>query len=115
MVERPRRGEVYWAEMGPIIGSEQGGRRPVVVVQNDTGNRFARTTIVVPVSTRVPSKPYPFQVWLADGWLPERSVAKCDQVRVIDKSRLESGRLAVLDAPTLAAMDAALHASLGLR
>jgi mRNA interferase MazF len=106
---------VYWGDLDPIVGSEQGGRRPLVIVQNDIGNRFSSTTIVAPVSSSIGSKPYPFQVLLDQGLLPERSVVKCDQVRTIDKSRLHPDRLAVLDEEAMRRVDAALRASFGVR
>jgi mRNA interferase MazF len=115
VVAHPARGAVHWADLDPVVGSEQAGRRPVVVVQNDRGNAFARTTIVVPVTSTFTSRPYPFQVWLVSGELPRRSVVKCDQVRTLDKSRLHDKPIAVLDADTMARVDEALRVSLGLQ
>ncbi|HEX9093603.1 MAG TPA: type II toxin-antitoxin system PemK/MazF family toxin [Coriobacteriia bacterium] len=114
MVDRPKRGEVYWVDLDPVVGSEQGGRRPAVVVQNDLGNRFSPTTIVVPLSSRIPTKPYPFHVWLEPASMPKPSVVKCNQVRNVDKSRLHPGRIAALDDETMARVDEALRISLGM-
>jgi mRNA interferase MazF len=114
MVEQPRRAEVYWADLDPVVVSEQGGRRPVVVVQNDIGNRRSPTTIVVPLSSRIPRQRFPFHVLLDSSLTPKPSVVKCNQVRQVDKSRLHPGRIAVLDAETMARVDEALRISLGL-
>jgi mRNA interferase MazF len=57
-----KRGEIYWVEFDPVKGSEQGGLRPALVVQNDIGNRYSPTTIVAAVTRTLPPKPYPFVV-----------------------------------------------------
>jgi mRNA interferase MazF len=115
VVAAPGRGEVYWAEMDPVAGHEQGGRRPVVVVQNDAGNEFSPTTIVAAITRTSPRKSYPFMVALPTTALTTRSFVNCAQVRTLDKTRLHAGRLAALDAATMTLVDAALRASLGLR
>lgn len=114
MVREPRRGEIYWADLDPVVGSEQAGRRPALVVQNDRGNMNAATTIVVPLSTRFTSKPYPFQVWLQPPSVPKRSLLKCEQVRTVDKSRLHPGCVGRLDPETMSKVDDALMVALGL-
>ena len=57
-----RRGEIYWVEFEPVKGSEQGGLRPALVIQHDTGNRYSPTTVVAAITRTVPPKPYPFTV-----------------------------------------------------
>jgi mRNA interferase MazF len=114
MVSRPRRGEVYWADLEPVVGSEQGGKRPVIIVQNDIGNQHSSTTVVVPVTSSTAKVWYRVNVQLPDGVLPRPSVAKCSQVRTIDKRRLTSGPVARLDDETMIAMNEALLVSLGL-
>lgn len=115
MVESPNRGEVYWTDLDPVVGSEIGKTRPAVVVQNDGGNRFSATTIVVAISSRYPARDYPFLVSLPDGVLPRASVANCAQLRTVDKSRLHPGPIASLDDATMRRVDDALGLSLGLR
>ncbi|MDO8914806.1 MAG: type II toxin-antitoxin system PemK/MazF family toxin [Coriobacteriia bacterium] len=115
MVTSPVRGEIYWAEMDPVVGHEQGGRRPVLVVQNDAGNEFSPTTIVAAITRARPRRPYPFMVPLPATALASASVVNCAQLRTVDRSRLQDGRLATLDAATMARVDEALRASLGLK
>jgi len=82
-----KRGEIYFADLSPVIGSEQGGVRPVVIVQNNTGNRYSPTVIIVPVTTRQKKK-LPTHTNLKNGYLVKDSTALMEQVRTIDKSRL---------------------------
>ncbi|KAF0208405.1 MAG: type II toxin-antitoxin system PemK/MazF family toxin [Actinomycetota bacterium] len=114
MVSQPRRGEVYWADLEPVIGSEQGGRRPVVVVQNDIGNQHSSTTIVVPLTSSLAKVWYRVNVQLPEGVLHKPSVAKCSQVRAIDMRRLVSGPVVRLDDETMTRINEALLVSLGL-
>jgi mRNA interferase MazF len=82
------RGEIYWVEFDPVKGSEQGGLRPAVVVQNDVGNRFSPTTVVAVITRTIPPKPYPFVVIIEseESGLPDRSVVNCSQVATIQVS-----------------------------
>lgn len=109
-----RRGEICYADLGPVRGSEQGGIRPVVVIQNDIGNRFSPTTIVAASTSRIEG-PYPLQVLIsaAEGGLPKDSLVLLNQIRTLDKGRLgrREGRLGD---EKMADVDAALHESLGL-
>lgn len=82
-----KRGDIYFADLSPVIGSEQGGIRPVVIVQNNTGNRYSPTVIIVPVTTRQKKK-LPTHTNLKNGYLAKDSTALMEQVRTIDKSRL---------------------------
>ena len=79
------RGEIYWVEFDPVKGSEQGGLRPAVVVQNDVGNRFSPTTVVAAITRSIPPKPYPFVVIIEaeESGLPHRSVINCSQLATI--------------------------------
>lgn len=114
MVTFPKRGEIYWTRFDPVIGSEQGGTRPAVVVQNDIGNRHARTTIVVPLTSNSRLSRFPFAVAMPEGVTPKPSIANCGQLRNVDKLRLSGEPIASLDAQTMRAVDDALRASLGL-
>jgi mRNA interferase MazF len=115
MVEEVLRGEVYWGRLDPVIGSEMAKTRPVLIVQNDLGNLRGRTTIVVPITSRGASKAYPFVAELRDGTLPKRGFVNCAHIRAVDKARLRPGLLATVDEATMARVDDALRASLGLR
>ena len=83
-----KRGDIYKADLSPVVGSEQGGIRPVVIVQNDMGNRYSPTIIVVPITTRQNKKPLPTHTKLKCKCLLKESMALMEQVRTIDKSRL---------------------------
>ena len=81
------KGDVYYANLNPVIGSEQGGIRPVVILQNDIGNKYSPTTIVAPMTTK--SKTYvPMHVRLKESFLAKRSTLLLEQIRTIDKQRL---------------------------
>jgi mRNA interferase MazF len=111
-----RRGEVYYASLDPVVGSETGKTRPVVVIQNDIGNRYSPTTIVAVITEFSRKKAaYPICVPVAEGQgLRKASIVNLAQIRTIDKNRLILPRLAVLPEETMVAVDRALRNSLGL-
>jgi mRNA interferase MazF len=94
-----RRGEIYYAELGPTIGSEISKRRPVLVVSNDANNRAAGTVTVLPITSKV-SRIYPFEVALSpkESGLPKPSKAQAQQIRTISKERIRGGPLGRLGA-----------------
>jgi len=83
-----RRGEVYWVQLDPVKGSEQGGLRPAVVVQNDVGNRSSPTTVVAAMTRRLPPRPYPFVVVVEpeESGLPGTSAVNCAQLATLQQS-----------------------------
>ena len=83
-----KRGEIYWVEFSPVKGSEQGGLRPALVVQNDIGNRFSPTTVVVAITRTIPPQPYPFIVVIEpnESGLPARSAVNCAQIATIQQT-----------------------------
>lgn len=83
-----KRGDIYLADLSPVRGSEQGGERPAIVVQNNIGNRYSPTIIVIAVSGRCYKKDLPVHVELNNDCLDKKSIALLEQVRTIDKSRL---------------------------
>ncbi len=87
-----RRGEIYWVEFEPVKGSEQGGLRPALVIQHDTGNRYSPTTVVAAITRTVPPKPYPFTVVIEphESGLRATSAVNCSQVATIQQSRLRA-------------------------
>ena len=123
-----KRGEIYWVEFDPVKGSEQGGLRPALVVQNDVGNRYSPTTVVVAITRSLPPQPYPFVVVIEpqESGLPERSAINCAQIATIQQGgpaprlRPPPGEAIVrplgqLDPDKLAEVDKALEYNLGLR
>ena len=85
-----KRGDIFYADLDPIIGSEQGGVRPVVVVQNNVGNRYSPTVVVLPVSSA--KKNYlPTHIHVCGSkMLPKNSIVLAEQIRTIDRNRLKS-------------------------
>ncbi|NPV26101.1 MAG: type II toxin-antitoxin system PemK/MazF family toxin [Firmicutes bacterium] len=110
-----KRGEIYYAELSPVVGSEQGGTRPVLVVQNDIGNQYSPTTIVVAITSQINKAKLPTHVEIkADkSGLDRDSVILGEQIRTIDKTRLQQ-KVAFLDEETMAKVGQALEISLGL-
>ncbi len=83
-----KRGEIYWVEFDPVKGSEQGGLRPALVVQNDVGNQFSPTTVVVAITRTLPPKPFPFIVVATpqESGLREASAINCAQLATIQQT-----------------------------
>ncbi|NLL48411.1 MAG: type II toxin-antitoxin system PemK/MazF family toxin [Firmicutes bacterium] len=114
-VENVSRGDIFYANLNPVIGSEQGGVRPVLVLQNDIGNKYSPTTIVAAITSRIKKAKLPTHVELASEHfsLEKDSVILLEQVRTIDKRRLKE-KIAHLDEETMNKIDEALQISLGL-
>lgn len=110
-----KRGELFWVNLDPTKGSEQSGRRPVAVIQNNVGNEFAPTVIVAPLTTKSFSKEYPVNVHLPKlvSGLKEDSTVLLSQIRTLDKKRLEK-KIGHLPPAYLAKVDHAIKVSLGL-
>lgn len=116
MIKNIYRGEVYYADLSPTQGSEQGGRRPVLIVQNDIGNRYAPTTIILPLTTATTKKPLPTHILIpstTENGLADNSTALAEQVKIIDKSRLKK-RLGAVSEEIMAEVDKAVRISLGV-
>lgn len=82
-----KRGDIFYADLNPVVGSEQGGIRPVLVVQNNVGNKHSPTVIVVPISS-VRKKNLPVHIQINCSELPKNSTILAEQIRTIDRSRL---------------------------
>lgn len=108
------RGEVYIADLGETVGSEQGGMRPVLIVQNNIGNRHSHTTIVVPMSARVDKGKLPTHVVMNVEGLDGASLFLCEQIKTISKERIMGRPMAELLPQQMDAVDTALKISLGL-
>ena len=102
-----KRGDIYYADLSPVVGSEQGGMRPVLIVQNDTGNRHSPTVIA---EARLPTH---IELSAQSVGLNRDSVILLEQIRTLDKSRLRE-RMGKLDENTMTAVDNALAVSFGL-
>ena len=114
MAARIQRGQIYWVDFNPTIGSEQAGMRPAVVVSNDIANVNASVVIVVPCTRTIREKRYPQNVFLPAGDpLPDAGEVLCGQVRTVAKERLREYR-ADVSAEQLTAIDRALAVALGL-
>lgn len=109
------RGEIFMAALDPVCGSEQGGTRPVLIVQNDVGNRYAPTVIVAAITSQMRKARLPTHIELPRqmGGLPRDSVVLAEQIRTLDKTRLTL-RLGQLDAQLMRKVDDALKMSLSL-
>lgn len=109
-----KRGEIYRADLDPVVGSEQGGIRPVVIIQNDIGNLHSPTVIVAAVTTRTKKTALPIHVPIsrAESGLKRDSIVLTEQVRTLEKSRL-TRYLGCLTPEAMRRLDAALRASLG--
>ena len=114
-METIRRGDIYYADLRPVIGSEQGGVRPVLIIQNDTGNRHSPTVICAAITSRMNKAKLPTHVELrADRCrMVKDSVILLEQLRTIDKQRLKE-KICHLDGTLLGRVNAALHVSLDL-
>ncbi|NUH91798.1 type II toxin-antitoxin system endoribonuclease NdoA [Bacillus thuringiensis] len=110
-----KRGDVYFADLSPVVGSEQGGVRPVLVIQNDIGNRFSPTVIVAAITAQIQKAKLPTHVEIdAKRYGFERdSVILLEQIRTIDKQRL-TDKITHLDEVMMIRVDEALQISLGL-
>ena len=84
-----KRGDIFYADLSPVVGSEQGGVRPVLIVQNDTGNKHSPTTIVAAITSRCGKSNLPVDVTITSGCLPLPSAVLLGQIRTIDTTRLE--------------------------
>ena len=109
------RGEIYFAELSPVQGSEQGGTRPVLIIQNDIGNVHSPTTIVLAITSQISKARLPTHVELkkTESGLARDSVVLAEQMRTIDKSRLKQ-KVALLDKTTMLRVAYAMAVSIGL-
>lgn len=110
-----RKGDIYYADLTPVVGSEQGGVRPVLIIQNDVGNRFSPTVIAAAITSRQGKRTLPTHIRLEDDLqgLHNNSMVLLEQIRTIDRTRLREyiGRLNV---STMHEIDHAIAVSFGL-
>ena len=110
-----KRGDIYYADLSPVVGSEQGGIRPVLIVQNDIGNRYSPTVIAAAITSKMGKAKLPthIDVPATDVGLAKDSVILLEQVRTIDKQRLKE-KMGHLDENTMNHVNSAIQVSFGL-
>ena len=110
-----KRGDIYYADLSPVVGSEQGGIRPVLIVQNDVGNKFSPTVIAAAITSQKYKTNLPTHIKVnADGCgLQKDSIVLLEQVRTLDKKRLKE-RMGALDFTDMNRVNRALSLSLGI-
>ena len=95
-MKKVKRGQIYYADLSPVVGSEQNGFRPVLILQNDTGNKYGPTTIVAPITSTKPDSRMPTHVRVNVEGLVSGSIVLLEQIRTIDKRRLDDYLLRML-------------------
>lgn len=112
---RVRRGDIFYADLSPVVGSEQAGVRPIVVIQNDVGNRYSPTIIGIAITSKEKIKmPTHLEIDGTKYGLEKDSVILAEQIRTLDKSRLKE-KVGRLDKETLEKLKKAIEISFGLR
>lgn len=110
-----RRGEIYYADLSPVVGSEQGGVRPVLIIQNDVGNKYSPTVIAAAITSQREKSKLPTHIELSaeNCGLQKNSIVLLEQIRTIDKKRLKE-KMGMLDSSSMSKINTALTVSFGL-
>lgn len=110
-----KRGDIYYADLNPVIGSEQGGVRPVLIIQNDIGNKYSPTIIVSAITSQINKAKLPthIEISASDYNLPKDSVVLLEQIRTIDKKRLRE-KVGHFDDEMMGKVNECLKVSIGL-
>lgn len=110
-----KRGDIYYADLSPVIGSEQGGVRPVLVIQNDVGNKYSPTIIVAAITSQINKARLPTHIEInaQDFGLPKDSVVLLEQIRTIDKKRLRE-KIGHFTEEVMVEVDNGLKVSIGI-
>ena len=110
------RGDIYYADLSPVVGSEQGGMRPVLIVQNDIGNKHSPTVIAAAITSRLDKAKLPTHIEVGGGTcgLAKDCVVLLEQIRTLDKKRLKE-KMGTLDVSSMSAVNSALSISFGLK
>jgi mRNA interferase MazF len=111
-----KRGDIFYADLSPVIGSEQGGVRPVLIIQNDIGNKYSPTVIVSAITSQINKAKLPthIEVPATEYGLAKDSVILLEQIRTIDKKRIKE-KISHLDAPLMNKVNDAIEVSFGLQ
>ena len=112
-----RRGDMFYADLSPVVGSEQGGIRPVVIIQNDMGNKYSPTVIAAAITSKLYKTKLPTHIEVSsqDVGLKDDSIILTEQIRTIDKSRLKEKIGHIQDQDIMARLNNALVVSFGLQ
>ena len=115
MVTSVKRGDIYYADLSPVVGSEQGGMRPVLIIQNDVGNKYSPTVIVAAITSRMGKTKLPphIDVYADKAGVARDSVVLLEQLRTLDKRRLKE-KMGHLEEEVMREIDTAIAVSLGL-
>lgn len=110
-----KRGDIYYADLSPVIGSEQGGLRPVLIVQNDVGNKYSPTVIAAAITSKMNKTKLPTHIDVLgeNAGLARDSIILLEQIRTIDKKRLKE-KMGHLDEATMINVNSAIQVSFGL-
>ena len=110
-----KRGDIFYADLSPVVGSEQGGLRPVLIVQNDVGNKYSPTVIAAAITSKMSKTKLPTHIDVPgiDAGLAKDSIVLLEQIRTIDKRRLKE-KMGHLDEDTMAHVNGAIQVSFGL-
>ena len=110
-----KRGDIYYADLSPVIGSEQGGLRPVLIIQNDIGNRYSPTVIAAAITSRMSKTHLPthIDIFAEKAGLSKDSVVLLEQIRTLDKKRLKE-KMGHLDDDMMSVVNSAIAVSFGL-
>lgn len=110
-----KRGDIYYADLSPVVGSEQGGIRPVLIIQNDVGNKYSPTVIAAAITSRINKAKMPTHIELTarEYGLNKDSVILLEQIRTIDKRRLRE-KIGRIDGAVMGSVNDALQVSFGL-
>jgi mRNA interferase MazF len=110
-----RRGDIFYADLSPVVGSEQGGMRPVLIIQNDVGNRYSPTVIAAAITSKMAKAKLPthIDIYADEVGLAKNSVVLFEQIRTLDKKRLKE-KMGHLDDDLMNSVNDAISVSLGL-
>ena len=110
-----KRGDIYYADLSPVVGSEQGGLRPVLIIQNDVGNRYSPTVIAAAITSRMGKTRLPthIDIYASEVGLAKDSVILLEQIRTLDKRRLKE-KMGHLDEAMMSSVNTAIAVSFGL-
>lgn len=110
-----KRGDIFYADLSPVVGSEQGGLRPVLIVQNDVGNKFSPTVIAAAITSQTGKARLPthIEIGASQNGLQKNSVVLLEQIRTLDKQRLKD-KMGHLDEHLMHRVDSAITVSFGL-
>ncbi len=115
IVSNIKRGDIFYADLSPVIGSEQGGLRPVLIIQNDVGNKYSPTVIAAAITSKLSKTQLPthIDIYAEKAGLAKDSVVLLEQIRTLDKRRLKE-RMGHLDDTTMDQVNTAIAVSFGL-